>query len=141
QPDGMIVVGGILSSDTGAFLGLARLNPDGGLDATFNPGTALGNVNAHALDNSGNIYVHSFFDYAEQELAKVSSTGRKLWSLPLKPTSSFYEKSAILARQDGSILLGGSFTNVAGAGRKSLAALDSGGKIKDEFNLAINGAV
>ena len=77
QPDGKIVVGGIVSSDDGAFFGLARLNANGEVDSTFRPGTTLGFVNAHAMDHSGDIYAHTLFDNAESALVKTARSAGK----------------------------------------------------------------
>src|SRR6476661_9722 len=43
QPDGKILIGGDFTSAGGANrLSLARLNPDGSMDSTFNPGAGVG---------------------------------------------------------------------------------------------------
>src|SRR3954465_4401042 len=89
QPDGRIVVGGRISSDRGAFLGLARLNPDGEVDSTFHPGTALGSVTAHAMDDSGNIYAHTYFENGERGLVKLNSTGAVMWTMPIENPSTW----------------------------------------------------
>ena len=58
QPDGYIIVGGYFSDFNGtARNGIARLNADGTLDTTFNPGTGFtgGQVYAVALQTDGRV--------------------------------------------------------------------------------------
>ncbi len=63
QPDGRILVGGYFSMYDGAARnGIARLNPDGTLDATFDPGQGANlGVSAIALQPDGKILVGGTF--------------------------------------------------------------------------------
>ncbi len=57
QTDGKIVLGGAFSSLNGVTRNhIGRLNPDGSLDTTFNPG-ANGDVDLLALQPDGKILV------------------------------------------------------------------------------------
>ena len=64
QPDGRLVVGGAFSSVNGvARQGVARLNPDGSLDPTLDPGSGTqgGRVNALALQSDGTVFLGGLF--------------------------------------------------------------------------------
>jgi uncharacterized delta-60 repeat protein len=69
QPDGKILVGGQFSAVNGVpRSGIARLTPDGQLDATFDPGTGIGvdedaQVNSVVLQRDGKILIGGEFKY------------------------------------------------------------------------------
>src|SRR5205807_682263 len=81
QADGKILVGGSFSS-LGSIpvtrINIGRLNPDGSVDGTFNPG-ADGTVNALALQVDGSILVGGGFaglgGQNRSNLGRLSSTG------------------------------------------------------------------
>jgi uncharacterized delta-60 repeat protein len=62
QADGKLLIGGNFTSINGvARNGIARLNSDGALDTSFNPGTGAGLVNAMALQADGKLFIGGFF--------------------------------------------------------------------------------
>jgi uncharacterized delta-60 repeat protein len=67
QPDGKVIIGGSFATYDGVPCNnLTRLNPDGTLDHTFQPGTGIGSVtnpivNAITLVNDGGIFVGGSF--------------------------------------------------------------------------------
>ena len=63
QPDGKIVIAGNIQAVDGIVRGrVARLNPDGTLDTSFDPGTgADSTIYALAQDSAGNIYAGGAF--------------------------------------------------------------------------------
>jgi len=64
QPNGKILIGGAFLSINGtAITNVARLNQDGTLDLTFNPGSVarFGGVNAIAVQNDGKILLGGSF--------------------------------------------------------------------------------
>ncbi len=84
QPDGKILVGGVYSNFNGVFRGgIARLNTNGTLDTSFNPGTAIqdsyGGVDAIALQPDGKILIggaFSAFDGVPRpNLARLNADG------------------------------------------------------------------
>jgi hypothetical protein len=78
-PDGSVVIGGLFISVNGTpRSNLAKLLPDGALDAAWNPAPNEG-VNFLVVDSSGNLYVGgSFWTIGGQNrigLAKLSGSG------------------------------------------------------------------
>jgi uncharacterized delta-60 repeat protein/uncharacterized repeat protein (TIGR01451 family) len=65
QPDGKIIVGGEFTSYNGTERKyIARLNPNGGLDTGFNPGTIFNNyVRSTAIQSDGEIIVGGYFTF------------------------------------------------------------------------------
>jgi len=116
QPDGKIVVGGLftqLGGQTRNYLG--RLNADGSLDASFNPGA--------------NHYVESLAVQADGKIVVVGSGGllRRLNADGTLDTGFNPEASSSVFSQalqlDGKILLGGTFTSLGA--KRALTSLDS----------------
>src|SRR6266481_2782414 len=115
QPNGKILIGGsfYFIGDT-ARGNVARLNPDGSLDPTFDPGTAadIDYVSAIAVQNDGKIIIGGGFSsssgIAPPNLARLNPDGTvdpsfdpNLWvDGPV---------NAVVVQPDGKILFGGSF--------------------------------
>ena len=141
QPDGKVLVGGaftILNGTTRNRLG--RLNADGSLDPTFNPGTGFNNsVVALAIQSDGKILVGGDFTAyngtAQPYLVRLLSDGTldATFAIGAGPNSSVW---ALALTPDGSILLGGAFTTVAGSPRARLARLLSSGALDPAFDPA-----
>lgn len=78
QPDGKILVGGFFGFHNGVSRnGIARLNPDGSLDLTFNPGSgANAEVNAISIQADGKIVIggdfFSFNGVPRQRVARLN---------------------------------------------------------------------
>lgn len=86
QPDGRILIGGTFSHVHGVpYPSVARLEPDGTLDSTFNPGKGAirsnnpGSVRAIALQADGKLLVGGGFDtfgtVARHGIVRVATTG------------------------------------------------------------------
>ena len=156
QPDGKILVGGLLTMLGGGGTGatsrprIGRLNPDGTLDATFN-GAANGFVGALALQPDGKILVGGSFTTlgAGTGTASRNNIGR------LNPDGSVdtsFNPGAdnvvrVLAVQpDGKILVGGEFTMLGGGGtgtapRSNIGRLNPDGSVDTTFNPGANGYI
>ncbi|MEO6238791.1 MAG: FG-GAP-like repeat-containing protein [Vicinamibacterales bacterium] len=148
QPDGKIVVGGNftgLGGGTGATTRnrIGRLNVDGTVDASFNPGTN-GPVLAVAVQADGKILAGGNFTSvgggtglttARSRIARFNGDGTvdtgfspgtggtgtlNVWSLALQP--------------DGKILVGGEFTTLGGVPRSAIGRLNADGSIDTAFN-------
>jgi len=151
QPDGKIVVGGNFStiggSPVGAVNRIARLNPDGSLDANFNPG-ANDTVQALALQPDGRILVGGFFTtlggggmgvFTRNFIGRLNPDGAV--DTGFDPgANSFVNTLAVQA--DGRILVGGDFTflgNLGTAPRNFIGRLNPDGGPDDSFNPGANG--
>jgi uncharacterized delta-60 repeat protein/uncharacterized repeat protein (TIGR01451 family) len=138
---GQILVGGDFSTVDGASRnGIARLNPDGSLDATFNPGQGATNaVRAIAIQLDGNIVVGgSFtnFDVAPLNyIARLNPDG----SLDSNFTANVGPGAddtvdAILLQPDTRIVLVGAFTHVNGVNRGHITRLLPNGAVDPSIN-------
>ena len=140
QPDGKILIGGLFFSYNGtARSRIARLNADGTLDATFNPGSGLnsGSVIAFALQPDGKILIGgdftSYNGTARNNIARLNSDGTLDASFnPV--TGANIEVDAITLQPDGKILIGGCFTSYNGTARNRIARLNANGSLDASFN-------
>ena len=127
QPDGKILVGGAFSAfspNDGPSVtrnGIARLNPDGTLDASFDP-NANGNVNAIALQADGKILIGGFFTtlspnggvaVMRNRIARLNPNGTL--DATFDPNATGAVRS-LAVQPDGKILVGGQFTGANSIG-------------------------
>jgi uncharacterized delta-60 repeat protein len=142
QPDGKILIGGdftTLAPNGGAAVTcsrIARLNPDGMLDTSFNAG-ASASVDAIALDAGGNILVGGHFSGTRHHLARLTPTGSI--DLAFDPDVDGPVLS-IVVLGNGRILIGGSFSHVHNEVHNNLARLNAAG-LPDSFPGAIGQVV
>ena len=143
QPNGQILIGGSFSSvQEVPRANLARLNPDGALDETFDPGLSanIGYVNAIAVQKDGKLMVGGAF---------FSSSGGPYTNLMrLNPTGSvdtgFDSRLAldgpvnvVVIQSDDRILFGGDFAFVHGLARRSIARVNSDGGLDRTFDACV----
>ncbi|RMH34509.1 MAG: hypothetical protein D6687_03815, partial [Acidobacteria bacterium] len=118
EPDGQILIGGSFTSVGGQTRNrIARLNPDGSLDTSFNP-NANGTVFAIALEPDGQILIGGSFTsvggQTRNRIARLNPDGSLDTSFNPDANNTV---SAIAIEPDGQILIGGSFTSVGGQTR------------------------
>jgi uncharacterized delta-60 repeat protein len=132
QPDGKILIGGYFTSFAGASRRyIARLNADGTLDASFNPGTgANSNVETIAVQPDNKIVIGGdFTDYngsTRLRLARLNTDGSLDASFDTSNTTDGTVKKIILL-PDGKMLAGGSFQTINGTSRRRFARLNVNG--------------
>jgi uncharacterized delta-60 repeat protein len=137
QPDGKILVGGQFTGFNAVVRNaLARLNQDGSLDTTFDPGFAAGGtVTDIVLQPDGKILVGgAFFSKTGARcLTRLNSDGT--------PDSSFNTGTGpnvgvddILLQPDGKILISGAFFAYNGVNRLNLARLNTDGSLDTTFS-------
>lgn len=145
QPDGRILVGGQFSSMAGGVRNsLGRLNPDGTLDTSFDPGmqSVITNamVSSLALQNDGKILVGGhqmrFGGVARMALARLHPDGSLDSSFP---TDAQTLLTVLALQPDGSILIGGYLTSVGGQPRKGLARIAADGTVDPNFQPQLTG--
>ena len=150
QPDGKILLGGeftTLSPNGGAPVArayMARLNPDGTLDAAFDPNPSAA-VYAIALQPDGKILVGGAFDgpngiggQPRNNIARLDAATGLADSF--NPNASGFVVS-LAVQADGKILVGGFFVSIGGQPRNDIARLDPATGLADSFNPNANGLV
>ncbi len=137
QTDGKIVIGGNFVSYNGITRrGLARLNSDGSLDTTFDPGASQLNVLTLSILPTGKIIIGGLFaaynNITRSNIARVNSDG----SLDTTFGTTANTNGAIgeiYIQSNGKILVGGGFTILLGQTRRGLARLNSDGTLDTSF--------
>lgn len=130
QPDGKIVIAGNLRNVGGLpRRRIARLNSDGTIDVSFDPGTgADALVSALTEDSSGHVYLGGIFSSVNgvprSHLAKLSSSG--VLDPAFDPGSSTNGGPvSALAPADNAIIVGGNFRTFQGATAREIVRLNS----------------
>jgi len=136
QADGKIILGGWFDHVGGiARQNLARLNADGSVDGTFDPG-ANSSVASLVIQPNGQILVNgSFTTLAGQTrnyLGRLNSDGTLDESFDPSPN---YSVSCIALQPDEKILIGGEFTNIGGVARSRVARLEANGNLDETFTI------
>jgi len=141
QSDGRILVGGQFSQvDLTQRFNLARLNTNGSVDLTFDPGNGpSGDVNAIVIQPDGAIVIGGTFigynGFARGGIARVLANG------VLDPSfdsgvGTGGNVFALALQHNGQIVLGGRFVQYAGINRTFIARVFSNGTLDLGFNPA-----
>jgi len=137
-PDGKLLIGGRFSVFNNQAVGrIVRLNPNGTIDSTFNPGAgANAPVFPMALQSDGKIIVSgqfsSFNNVQRQVIARINPDGSLDHSF--NAGSFDFTIAAIVQQPDGKILIGGYFTKISNSTRQRIARLNSDGSLDQSFN-------
>lgn len=160
QADGKIVIGGLFTSlqPTGASVAvarnrMARLNTDGSVDNSFDPGFG-GPITTITVASDGSILTAGLFTTVEptgsilvggsfnsisgvpvNNLALLNSSGSASSAFAPNPNGTVY---GVGIRADGRMLVAGSFTTIAGVSRAGFAQLNADGTIDTSFNAGAN---
>jgi len=134
QADGKVLIAGGFTAANGTnFYRIARLNANGSLDTSFDPGTVLyfndyayADLNAMAVQPDGKVLIGGLFTAVNgtnrNNIARLNADG----SLDLSFSSDTGPNSTVTSmalQPDGKVLLAGHFTTVNGAARSYLARL------------------
>ncbi len=139
QPNGKVIIGGDFTNYNGIGRNrIVRLNADGSIDNTFNPGTgATGFVGATFLQPDGKVIIGgSFTNYngtGRNRIARVNADGSLDNTFDPGTGADFYVH-AIALQPDGKIIVGGSFTTYNGIATNSIARLNANGSLDNTFN-------
>lgn len=142
EADGRVLIGGSFTTVNGiARNRLARLNPDGSLDPTFDP-NLNGTLACIAVLADGRIIIGGMFGkvggVTRNRLARLNPDG----SLdPQFDPNANDTISAMAPQADGKLLIGGWFTSLGAATFKYLARLNPDGSVDTGFNPNPSGAV
>ena len=134
QSDGkLVVVGQFVAINGVPRVNIARLNADGSVDLSWNPGATGGipyDTYVSAVAVHGNdVYIGGTFSFAGSEprnaLAAIDATTGLATPWDPNPQSTNYIQIGVIAvSDDGSrVYVGGNFTSIGGASRSSFAAI------------------
>lgn len=147
QPDGKILIGGSFTSPKS---GIARLNSDGTVDTTFNPGTGTDNGTVYAIavnnisgsGNYGKIYIAgNFYKYAGTDrvrIARLNSNGSldTTFAAPA-PNNNVYALALQWIESQEKVLIGGAFTGDSFFTSGRFCRIDASGSVDHPFNYNI----
>jgi uncharacterized delta-60 repeat protein len=138
QPDGKVLIGGGFTLVNGIErFGIARLNTNGTVDTSFNPGTGAYGAYAIAVQPDGRVLIAGGFQSVNgtdrRFVARLNANGSLDGSFdPGDGPSDWAYAMALQA--DGKVLIGGNFTMLNGANCHGIARLNSDGTRDDNFN-------
>jgi len=141
QPDGKILAGGRIrlpgAKTADVPLGLTRLNFDGSVDTNFVADVSA-DVFALKVQPDRQILVGRFGSGGEPCLSRLNSDGSADIDFN---THAIVDRTvaAIGLQPDGKIVIGGTFSSVAGANRTCVARLHKDGRLDTNFNAVIEG--
>ena len=155
QSDGKIIIGGSFTTAGGGSVNrLARLNPNGSLDTTFNTGTGPDNTvrKVYQLPDGKLLVVGDFVNYngvVRNRVARINAADGSLDPTFDTSGSVFSVASgsaAVLSaavQTDGKIIVAGFFTTINGNSYTNLARLNANGTLDTSFNpvLSPNGSI
>jgi uncharacterized delta-60 repeat protein len=145
QSDGKIIIGGFFTLYNGATRNrIARLNTDGSLDATFNPGFGANNtIYTTSIQSDGKIVIGGLFTScsatSRNYIARLNTDGTL--DATFNPgtgantsSSGTCQINTTLIQSDGKIIIGGEFTSYNGTTRRRVARLNTDGSLDASFN-------
>jgi uncharacterized delta-60 repeat protein len=139
QPDGKIVIAGSFTIFNGVNRKyIARLNTDGSLDTSFDPGAGPNNpILSVAIQPDGKIIVAgTFIDYggiSRSRVARLNSNGTLDTSFN-PGTGANNSVYSVIPQPDGKIIIGGSFTSYNGVTVNRIVRLNNDGTRDNTFN-------
>lgn len=146
QPDGKILVGGNFLEFNGVpRSGIARLNADGSLDTSFDPGAGLGSttgatgISAFLVQPDGRIVIggsfNSYDGVPRNSIVRIHADGSLDTSFDPGTGAQFgfIGVSDMALQPDGKIVLGGDFAVYDGVPRSYLARVDADGGLDAGF--------
>lgn len=148
QTDGKILIGGTFTYFAGVARNhIARLNANGFIDNTFNPGTgANDDISSIIVQTDGKILIigdfTSYNGVARNHIARLNPDGTL--DITFDPGNAANKSLYSIAVQtDGKILIGGSFTTYNNTSINCIARLNTDGTLDSTFNTGTgaNGAV
>jgi uncharacterized delta-60 repeat protein len=141
QPDGKIIIAGSFNGINGEQRGyLARLNPNGSIDGTFNPGGEgpSGAILALARQPDGKILIGgsaAFYNGMLRGLiTRLNADGTPDASFISGSSNANSTVETIAVQSDGKILIGGFFTSFNGTPRNRIARLNADGSLDTTFD-------
>lgn len=141
QPDGKILIGGVLVADGNVIKNIFRLNPDGSRDMSFDAAFS-DEVKIIKLQPDGKILVGGIFEIYRFPTSETQNVGRivrldnDILDESFNTGTGFNnEVFSIELSDDGKILVGGKFTQYDGTGRNRLVRLNNSGSLDTSLNI------
>lgn len=139
QPDGKLLVIGNFQQVAGQWrVHIVRLNADGTLDPSFNPGTSTnGSIRMAALQGDGRIIVVGNFllyDGVQRTYAARINPDGSLDHSFNAGLSIQGDLTGVAIQADGRVIITGSFTSIGGVARQRLARLLANGALDPSFD-------
>jgi uncharacterized delta-60 repeat protein len=137
QSDGKVVIGGDFKIDGESRNGIARLNSDGSLDTSFNPGTGVNDdILALAVQPDGKIVIAGNFTLyngvSRPRVARLNTDGSLDTSFA-PGTGAHSRVQAVALQSDGKIIIGGFFDTYNGVTRNDIARINTNGSLDTTF--------
>ena len=139
QADGKIIIGGDFTSYNGTGRNrIARLNTDGSLDISFNPGSGTNNtIYSTAMQADGKMIIGgqftSYNGVGRNNIARLNTDGSLDTGFdPGTGANAPVYSTAVQA--DGKIIIAGNFNRYNGTGRSRIARLNADGSIDTGFD-------
>lgn len=141
QDDGRALIGGGFSSYNGVSrLRVARINTDGTLDMSFNPGTGANNtVFDIAVQNDGKVVVVGWFSTfngtSRRGIARLNSDGSMDGSFNPGSGVALFGISSVVVQPDGKIIVAGRFNSYNGVEMNGIARIQQSGALDQSFQI------
>jgi uncharacterized delta-60 repeat protein len=146
QSDGQILIGGGFNNYNGtAINGIARLNANGTLDTTFDPGEGTDDqIETIAIQSDGKILIGGDFStynsINRSHIVRVNTNGTL--DAGFDPGTGTHTDSdsddeyinSLSIQPDGKIIIAGEFISYNGTDRFGIARINSNGSLDEEFN-------
>lgn len=142
QADGKIIIGGQFTSYNSTLRkNIARLNADGSLDASFDPGsgaiaTSVSSVKTTTLQPDGKIIIGGVFNsyngWSRKNIARSNADGSIDQSFN-PGTGANSDVYSTTLQPDGKIIISGYFTTYNGTARARIARLNADGSLDLSF--------
>lgn len=139
QPDGKIIIGGVFTAYNGTARNhIARLNADGSLDTSFNPGTGANHfIYTSVIQSDGKIIVGGDFTkyngISRNRIARLNADGSL--DATFNPGSGAnWTVRATALQADGKIIIVGDFATYNSSDRNGIARLNPDGSLDTSFN-------
>jgi len=145
QADGKILVGGEFTTLGGqSRSGIGRLNADGTVDTTFNPGVDGDSPSVYslALQADGKILVGGGFTslagLTRNYIGRLNTNGTLDTAFNPNPDWVVF---SLAVQTDGKILVGGEFETLGGQARANIGRLNATGSLDTSFNPGATGSI
>lgn len=148
-PDGKIMIGGSFTSYNGTTRNrMARINADGTLDTTFDPGTGPNNtVNGFSVQPDGSVVIAGTFTSVagtlKAKVAKLNANGTLDTTFDIGTgfgPGTGPSPTRVLGVENGKTLIAGNFTTVNGVTRNRVVRINPNGSVDPTFQIG-QGAV